>query len=309
MSDISRDAWLNERIQHQRQGRTFLANEALRWGELIMPAANENPAKTDEGLRILAIASFPIGYLVLETIKAYERSHPGRINLVGLLVDDPLNQDARISAKKRIWHFYPEDERANIEFAIVESGLEFGVPVFTGDVKNDWFRAQLTSWNPAAVVCCGYGQLIDPPFLSVPPMGIYNFHPADLRAGQGAGPAPYDDAVARDIPTTRFTVHRMTEQIDAGPIVGVSPPINIRNEDGILPDPAIYYDKMLDGLDHLAFHLTGALVASAADGALRPTGPVDFETEFSAAKRADMMRPVDRNTSRNRLADPDPALF
>ncbi|MCP4382812.1 MAG: hypothetical protein GY798_15565, partial [Hyphomicrobiales bacterium] len=74
-------------------------------------------------------------------------------------------------------------------------------------------------------------------------------------------------------------------------------------------DPLVYHDKMLNGLDHLAFHLIEALVTNAAGSAPRPLGPIDFEAEFSAAKRADMMRPVDRNTSRNRLAGPDPVLF
>jgi len=309
MSDISKDAWLNERARHQRKGRTIVSDDQLRWGELILPAEGENPEKTDAGLRVVAIASMPIGYPVLQTLKAYERHYPDRLNLVGLLTDDPLNDDARISMKKRIWHLYTPEQRAQLEFATVESGLEFGLPVFTGDVKNDWFRARLRSWAPDAVICCGYGQLIDAPFLAVPPMGVCNLHPADLRGGHGAGPAPYDDAASRNAETARFTVHLMTEAIDAGPVVGVSPPINIRTETGAFPrDPAVYYTKMLDGLDHLAFHLVEAMIGAAAAGNRQPLGPVDFAQMFSPSKQAVMMRPIEGNT-RFRLAEPDPALF
>jgi len=284
MSDTSKDAWLNERARHQRKGRTFQSSDELRWGELIRPATGENPEKTDDGLRVVAIASMPIGYLVLQTLKAYERRYPDRLNLVGLLTDDPLNDDARISARKRIWHLYPLEQRARLEFATVESGLEVGLPVFTGDVKNDWFRACLRSWRPAAVICCGYGQVIDAPFLAVPPMGVYNFHPADLSEGHGAGPAPYDDAAERNIRTTRFTVHLMSEEIDAGPVVGVSPPINIRTETGAFPsDPAVYYTKMLDGLDEFAFHLVETLIGAPRRAGGRRSGP---STSLRCSRRA-----------------------
>jgi len=309
MSDISKDAWLNERARHQRNGRTFVSDDQLRWGELILPATGENPDKSGDGLRVVAIASMPIGYPVLQTLKAYERHYPDRLNLVGVLTDDPLNDDARISVRKRIWHLYPLEQRAELEFATVEAGLEFGLPVFTGDMKNDWFRARLRSWAPDAVICCGYGQLIDAPFLAVPPMGVCNLHPADLTTGHGVGPAPYDDAASRDAETTRFSVHLMTEEIDAGPVIGVSPPINIRTQSGAFPDdPAVYYTKMLDGLDHLAFHLVETLINAAAAGKRQPLGPVDFAAMFSAAKQAEMMQPITGNT-RFRLAEPDPSLF
>jgi hypothetical protein len=309
MSDISKDAWLNERTRHQGEGRTFVSDDHLRWGELILPADGENSGKTEDGLRVLVIASMPIGYPVLQTLNAYERHYPDRLNLVGLLTDDPLNHDARISARKRIWHLYPLEQRTQLEFATVESGLESGIQVFTGDVKNDWFRARLRSWAPDAVICCGYGQILDGPFLAVPPMGVCNLHPADLRGGRGAGPAPYDDAAERQAETTCFTVHLMTEEIDAGPVIGVSPPINIRTETLAFPsDPAVYYTKMLDGLDHLTFHLAESLIGAAAAGRLEPLGQVDFAAMFSPAKQAEMMQPIRGNT-RFKLAEPDPALF
>ena len=309
MSDISKDAWLNERARYQEKGRTFQSSDELRWGELILPATSENPAKTDDGLRVVAIASMPIGYPVLKTLTTYERHYPDEAQ--------SRRRPHRRSAERRRpdlgaqadWHLYEPEQRAELEFATVEAGLEAGLPVFTGDVKNDWFRARLRSWAPDAVICCGYGQLIDPPFLAVPPMGVCNLHPADLTTGHGAGPAPYDDAAARHAETTRFSVHRMTEEIDAGPVIGVSPPINIRTESGSFPDdPAVYYTKMLDGLDHLAFHLVETLISAAAAGKHQPLDTVDFASMFSAQKQGEMMRPIRVNT-RFRLAEPDPALF
>ena len=309
MSDISRDAWLNERIRHERKGRSFLTDDALRWGELILPAPGEHPGKTEAGLRTLLIASMHFGYATVQTLMAYERHFPDRLNLVGLITDDPLNDDARISVRKRIWHLYSPQERADLEFAMVGAGLEFGLPVFIGDVKNEWFRDRLRSWAPDVVICCGFGQRIDAPFLAVPPMGVCNFHPADLREGHGAGPAPYEDASARDEKTARFTIHLMAEEIDTGPVIGVSPPINIRTDAGaFVEDPVVYYARMLDGLDHLSFYLVDRLVDAADEGRREPLGPVDFASKFSPAQRARMMRPVTERTSFS-LIEPDPSLF
>lgn len=154
------------------------------------------------------------------------------LHVVCLLTDDPANADARISVRKRIWHHFPEDERRSIEAETAKLALSAGIPVYTGDIKDDWFRSTLADLRPDAVMCCGFGQLVDAPFLRIEELGVYNFHPADLANGFGAGPAPYEDSRARDAATTCWTVHLMNEAIDDGHILGSSPPINIRSADG-----------------------------------------------------------------------------
>ena len=41
MSKLERDARLNRRLRHDRAGRRFQANEEAAWGELILPAPDE----------------------------------------------------------------------------------------------------------------------------------------------------------------------------------------------------------------------------------------------------------------------------
>ena len=186
MSDITKDALLNARLRHNRSDRQFITDDTTRWGELILPAPDENPDKRDGGMRMIAVTSFLFGYLVLETIKAYERRFPKRLDLVGVITDDPVNSDAKIGMGKRFWKFFDPDHRLDIETATVEAGLSFGVPVYTGEVKNDWFRAHARDWRPDVIFCSGFGQLMGPVLLGLPPMGVYNFHPSDQRDAVGS---------------------------------------------------------------------------------------------------------------------------
>jgi len=105
MTNLENEKLVNYLVVHDKPGRQFITEENTRWGGLLQPAPSENPDKTNDGLRIVLFGSWEFGYLVLETFKEYERRFPGKINLVGLVTDNPLNPDAKISLKKRIWNF------------------------------------------------------------------------------------------------------------------------------------------------------------------------------------------------------------
>src|SRR5262249_49494980 len=187
-----------------------------RWGELILPASDEAAPRSSGGLRVVMFASFEFGYMALQSVKAYARRYPERVQLVGLVTDDPVNPTARIALNKRVWKFLDRDETFAIETAVVESALSDGVPAYTGEIKVDGFRDLLTAWRPDAIISCVFGQVIDAWIINRPAYGIYNFHPSDLAHGFGAGPAPADDLAARGMTSTVWSIHQVSEAVDAG---------------------------------------------------------------------------------------------
>ena len=134
--EIIREAGLNHRLLLDHSGRNFLPITGSRWGELIMPAPDETSKSAAAGLRLVLFASFEFGYMALEAVKAYARRFPGRVPLVGLVTDDPVNQTARIGLKKRVWKYLDRDETLAIETAIVKSALSEGVPAFLARSKS-----------------------------------------------------------------------------------------------------------------------------------------------------------------------------
>lgn len=304
MGDITKDALLNARLRHRKPGRRFTSAEGVRWGELVTPAPGEGPRRTEGGLRVVVFATFPLGYRVLRSVQFLEQAWPGRLSLVGVVTDDAINTDARVGLKRRLWHFLPADEHLDIESSLVEAGLGFGVPVFTGDTKSAWFHDHLRAWAPDVILVCGFGQLIDPVVLGVPPLGICNLHPSDLASGLGRGPAPHEEVRARGASTTRWSVHLMDVEFDTGPVLGASPPYNLRLEDGSLfTTPVQYFDKMIDGLDFLAVSLAAHLVRAHASGRVTPVDSIDLEG-LPAAVCHEMMSPIDPTAAPRRRPEP-----
>ena len=311
MDPSSQHDRLKHRLRHHRPGRQVIPAQAARWGELIIPAADENPDKGRDGLRIVAVTSFWFGYLALETIKAYESRYPGQLNLVAVITDDPVDPGARISLKKRIWHFVPPKYYLDIESRTIEAALAFGIPVYTGEIKCDWFRRQLREWQPDVVICCGFGQLMDKAFLSLPSMGTINIHPSDLAASHGAGPAPHKDVFQRNAEFSRWTAHQMNEEIDAGRIIGSSPRIRItHNRSGVDYHPLHYYHKLMrDGLDYMVVALLDSLCRKYAVGDLSAVNSVDFEQAVPHPIKCRMLEPCEDFRLELPMPEPDKDLF
>ena len=307
MADLGKDKWLNRYLRGLRLADHVYSDDSVRWGEFIEPNADPRPVPAEGTLRLAVIASLPVGFLMLKTLLAYSRQFPSAYHIVCVLTDDPLNPDARVSARKRIWHHFDEEERRQIEAETVKLALSAGLPVFTGDIKDDWFRSTLAELKPDAVLCCGFGQLIDPPFLRLANLGVINLHPSDLAHGYGAGPAPFEESRSRDAHTTCWTAHFMNEAIDDGQIIGSSPPITIRQADGSFPeDPIAYYSKVTDGLDHLVFHTIRSLVAWHGSGQTTPMTAIDFDRLFADTIKQRMLEPIRDFPS---YLFPDPELF
>ena len=275
------------------------------WGQLITPSKLENQTKTGEGMRVVLFGSYLLGYLLFETLKEFEKQNPNRLNIVGLVTDDPVSPTAKISVKRRIWRMFDQKEIIGLETAIIESGLKSGIPVFTGAVKTEYFRKLLKKWNPDVILVSVFGQIIDEPIISYPKSGIYNFHPADLLAGYGAGPQPYQDLIDRNAKTSKLTVHQLTVQLDAGPILGQSPPVNVRFSDGSITDNILVIDdKMIQVGDVIAALLIKTLILHKERGMKGPINKLDFGKHFNEKVRDWLMKPIYSNKHSEKLPIP-----
>lgn len=302
MDDLLHEKSLNDILLADDRERRVLAAPGSRWGELILPARDENPHKKHQGMRILAVTSYLYGYLLFEVLKECERRYPGRLNIIGMVTDDPANPQAKISAGRRIWRMYGANEKLQIERHMVESALTFGVPVFTGEVKTDFFLKLLKHWNPDAIVVYVFGQYFNPAIINYPSYGIYNFHPADLANHYGAGPQPFQDMIDRKAATSKLTVHQITEEVDAGHIVGQSPPVNIRMKDGALTDNVLLLEDKMTGPEELvAARLVSELILRKEAGQEGRIGSIDFEKCFSVEEKERLMHPVPSEIHSNEL--------
>lgn len=275
------------------------------WGQLIYPSKAERKSKTNDGMRVLIFGSYLLGYLLMETLSRFEAQNPSRFNIVGLVTDDPASPTAKISVKRRIWRKYNEEEIVHLETAMIESGLKHGIPVYTGAVKTDYFRKLLDEWKPDAILVCVFGQLIDEPIINYPKYGIYNFHPADLLAGHGAGPQPFQDLIDRDAKTSKLTIHQLTVELDGGPILGQSPPVNVRFADGSLTtDILVLDDKMLQPVDVVGAELIKTLILHNERGMNRPINKLDLVKHFNNEIKDWLMRPIHSKKPSEALPEP-----
>jgi Formyl transferase len=293
MSDLRKEDVVNRVLEHDRPGRSFVAALGSRWGELILPAPEEAAHRTGAGLRVMAVTSFLQGTEVLGALLAYERAHPERLCPVAVATDDAINADAKIGLKKRVWKHYSPSERIALEAATIEAALRAGVPVYTGELKIDWFYRQLAAWRPDVIIVCACGQIFDSRILELPRHGVYNFHPSDLAHGHGAGAQPYEDVLARNDPRTRWTVHQMTVEVDVGAIVGQSPDILVADARGRIPrDPKRFYEKLTGVVGPMVTILVEELIRLDEAGRDGPVAPIDFGARLPESVRTHLEEPI-----------------
>jgi len=292
--DINPEDIVDQKLMEDDRGRKIQTNMGdSGWGQLIFPSEKETLSKTDQGLRVVVFGSYLLGYLLTEALHEFERRNPSRLNIVGLVTDDPASPSAKISAKRRIWRKYNQEETIHLETAMIESGLKYGVPVYTGAVKTEYFRNLLKTWNPDVILVCVFGQIIDAPIINYPKQGIFNFHPADLLAGHGAGPQPFQDLIDRQATTSKVTIHQLTTDLDGGPILGQSPPINVRFADGGMTDNVLVLDdKMLQPIDVMGALLIKTLILHKEANRKGAIKKLDFTRHFVANIKEWLMQPI-----------------
>lgn len=249
---------------------TKIVNEESLWGELYEPVRPK--LNTGSGLRVVLFVSCNCGDRVIQQLSNFEQKYKDKLNIVGVATDDPIDPNARISLKKRIWNHFTPAERQDLKFKLIQSCMDFGISCYTGSVKTDYFRKIYKAWNPEALIMFCYGQKLDSFIFDFPDMGAYNLHPSDLPKKIGAGTQPFQNAIRNGLKTSPLVIHEVTEIIDIGPIVGVSPPINICLEDGGYPSSIL---TLLEKLTSIGGWMSVQLVAEMIDyKAKGKSGPV-----------------------------------
>jgi len=195
------------------------------WGELYEPAVPKK--NSGEGLRVVLFISCNCGDITLKNLFRFEQKYPDKLNIVGVATDDPVDPNARITLRKRVWSAYTPEERSELKDKLINSCMDAGIPCYTGAVKTDYFRSMFKTWDPEALIMFCFGQWLDPFLFEYPVMGSYNLHPSDLPKHIGAGTQPFQNAMKNGLKTAPLVIHQITGLIDMGPIVGVSAPVNI----------------------------------------------------------------------------------
>ena len=102
---------------------------------------------------------------------------------------------------------------------VKQRSLELRLPITHPDKikNNDEFRATLTALAPDAIVVVGYGRMIPPWMLDLPPLGNINLHASLLPKYRGAAPVQW--AIARGESVTGVTTMKIDAGLDTGGIL------------------------------------------------------------------------------------------
>jgi len=82
---------------------------------------------------------------------------------------------------------------------------------------DEELKRELFVRKPDAILVIDFGQKVKEPYLSTPKFGCINLHPSLLPKYRGA--APIQRAIMDGQEITGVTVFKLTEQMDAGPII------------------------------------------------------------------------------------------
>src|ERR1700731_4070048 len=101
---------------------------------------------------------------------------------------------------------------------VKEAALRLGLPVHQPErVRLPEVVEQLRGFGPEAMVVVGYGQIIPPAILDIPPEGIINVHASLLPKYRGAAPIQW--AIANGETTTGVTTMKIDAGLDTGDVL------------------------------------------------------------------------------------------
>jgi len=268
-----------------------ITDKESQWGEFYQPVKPK--LNYGKGLRVVLFVSCNCGNKVLNNLARFEQKYPDLLNLIGVATDDPVDPNAHISLKTRIWSQYTPDERSDLKNKIINSSMHIGVPCYTGAVKTDYFRNIYKEWNPEVLIMFCFGQKLDSFLYNFPVMGSYNLHPSDLPKQIGAGTQPFQNAIRNGLKTSPLVIHHVTELIDMGPIVGVSTPVNICLNDGSYPASILTLLEKITSLGGwMCIQLISDIIKMKAGGKSGPLSWIDFDKELPDEIKKQLMSPA-----------------
>jgi methionyl-tRNA formyltransferase len=113
---------------------------------------------------------------------------------------------------------------------VKQSALKLALPVSQPEKikKNEEFQAQLRTLNPDVIIVVGYGRIIPPWMLELPPYGNINVHASLLPKYRGAAPIQW--SIAEGDTATGVTTMLLNEGLDTGDVL-LQKEMAIRPED------------------------------------------------------------------------------
>jgi len=102
---------------------------------------------------------------------------------------------------------------------VKQSAQKLNLPVIQPEKikKNEEFQAQLSALQPEAIIVVGYGRIIPPWMLTLPPHGNINVHASLLPKYRGAAPVQW--AIANGEKVTGVTTMLLNEGLDTGDVL------------------------------------------------------------------------------------------
>ena len=268
-----------------------IINQQSRWGALYTPLKPKTEKKA--GLRTVLFISCNSGNLLFENLVRFESLYPEKLNIIGIVTDDPVDPFARISIKKRIWNQFLPEERKILFQRTIDASIRIGVPCYSGAVKTDYFREIFYKWNPEALLMFCYGQIIDIAIYGYPVMGSYNFHPSDLQNKIGGGSQPFQNTILNGSKTSVLVIHKVTDIVDVGPIVSVSPPSHICLEEGSYPSSILSLDDKITSVGGwMGVALTDAIICKKEKGMTGHVDHVDIDRLMPETIKTILQKPV-----------------
>ena len=98
-------------------------------------------------------------------------------------------------------------------------GKIFDIPVFKikGSIHDKIWLNKINDLEPDLIICVRYGEILKKSLLTVPNIGVINFHPSLLPKYKGLG--PIFQALLHDENEIGFSFHYIDEDVDAGEII------------------------------------------------------------------------------------------
>ncbi len=137
---------------------------------------------------------------------------------------------------------------------------------------------RIEKWDSDVLMLSGFMLIVTEPLLSTYRLRILNVHPADLTITDELGRRKYVglDVVRKAIEAgekfTRSTVHLVTEEVDGGPILALSEPLEV--EPGISPEE--HQERMKWACDGPAYQRALELLAEGRVWIREDTGQVEI---------------------------------
>jgi len=102
---------------------------------------------------------------------------------------------------------------------VKQAAEKLQIPIYQPEKikQNGELRAKLDAIRPQAIIVVGYGRIIPPWMLELPPLGNINLHASLLPKYRGAAPVQW--AIANGETVTGVTTMRIDEGLDTGDIL------------------------------------------------------------------------------------------